>query len=849
MVQPQKSIRILFVFIAILACSTGPSARSSESLATLNIPPRHPYLAITPGDIAKARQKAANHAWAKKTLDKLTGDAAREASKPLGALPAKGDEKHWSVASRLRDVGLGHAFSGSAEQAAWVRDGLLAYADLYPTLEWTNNRCRVFTQSPLYEAIWAQSIVEAYDLVVDSGVFSAEQRKHVEQDLLRRLVECFLITDYEHDSRIRDLHYRCYNFQAWHLGTVGLVGLALRDQQFVDYAVNSRYGFKHLVAHDIRDDGLFWERSVGYHHFVIGALLPFTEAMLHCGVDLYGLQVPNDRLKDEDCHYVTDTSDAPKSFRMMFETPFYMAFPDFSYIALGDSDRGPLHPNSSYLIAWNRYHDPCVGRLLRRDTGYGDRVGFLHYYRYQFEYDAVRLNGQPVRWSDLDASFENSAEKLTASDSGERQPDRFALAAEPGGQYTLEWRMTRLQDSGKDERAWLVWRVNPHNRAFRRSYYLNDQLAEVGRTYQFRLVVDGDKSQLFRDGTPVTREPQDYKDDDARDWHWLVYDTPEEAAPQVSAEADSEWRDRVVGNTGIFRNGSTLLPSSGLAVLRQTAGDFTSEPQALAVALSYGPYGGGHGHPDKLSVAVYAQGRQWIPHYGSMPYESSWKKEWTSHTISHNTVIIDGKSQQPAGKRDSMWPADRADQRVIGKLLAFDADKRLASAECRAAYPGWVLRREIRLAPRALVDHFEISPDADEPGPKDPDSTEHQFDYVLHIDGQNTASEPKLAQQSGELGQRCGYQHVKLKASARVEQPAHLDFESLRRRLRVWIVPQNGSIEILMAEGPTNSPTDLKPMLIARIRGQRASFRTLIEPLGEQTPLTPVEIQTLINER
>ena len=94
------------------------------------------------------------------------------------------------------------------------------------------------------------------------------------------------------------------------------------------------------MAHDIRDDGLFWERSPGYHHFVIAALLPLTEAMFRCGVDLYHLEVPNDRSADEDCHYVTDTSPAPKSLRMMFQTPFYLAFPDLSYMARATATAG-----------------------------------------------------------------------------------------------------------------------------------------------------------------------------------------------------------------------------------------------------------------------------------------------------------------------------------------------------------------------------------------------------------------------------------------------------------------------------------------------------------------------------
>ncbi len=94
-----------------------------------------------------------------------------------------------------------------------------------------------------------------------------DRKRQVESDLLRASLACFKIDDFQNDPRIRDLHYRCYNFQAWHLAAVGLVGLAVRDPGLVDYALHSPYGLRHLVAHDIRDDGLFWERSVGIPPF------------------------------------------------------------------------------------------------------------------------------------------------------------------------------------------------------------------------------------------------------------------------------------------------------------------------------------------------------------------------------------------------------------------------------------------------------------------------------------------------------------------------------------------------------------------------------------------------------
>ncbi|MSS74006.1 MAG: hypothetical protein EXS64_21355 [Candidatus Latescibacteria bacterium] len=46
---------------------------------------------------------------------------------------------------------------------------------------------------------------------------------------------------------------------------------------------------------------------------------------------------------------------------------------------------------------------------------------------------------------------------------------------------------------------------------------------------------------------------------------------------------------------------SRLFPDSGYAVLR------AERPEAYLL-LKYGPHGGGHGHPDKLSLILHACG-------------------------------------------------------------------------------------------------------------------------------------------------------------------------------------------------------------------------------------------------
>ena len=673
----------------------------------VRIPEQHPYLALTPADIARAEERIRQLVWAKQLYDRCLSEADAEMVKPWDKLPKKDDKAHWDVASRLFSTGVAYVLSGDKRYAQWSRDGLLAYADLYPHLPLTNGRCKVFQDESLYEAMWVVEIARAYDLIADSGVFTKEQKRHVEEDLLRAALICFRIDDFQNDPRIRDLHYRCYNFEAWHLAAIGLIGLAVRDLDSIEYAVNSPYGFRHLVAHDIRDDGLFWERSMGYHNFVLEALLPLAEGMAHCGVDLFGMSVPNDRSREPGAHYVTDTSDKPKSLRMMFEAPFYLAFPDLSYPALGDSDRGPLRSTWEWLAAFHYYADPKLSWLIERD-----------------------------------------------------------MPGAAGGA----------------------------------------SLATTNRKQPFA------------------------------DWHWLVYNLPPAPGARYSAQPFEEGK---FANSGEYRNGCSLFPSNGLVILREAARDFTQFPDSTAVSLSYGPHGGGHGHPDKLNLVLYAQGRQWIPAFGSMPYETHWKAEWTAHTISHNTVVVDGISQQPTGVRNVQWPTDDASDPVMGSLERFAPEAKLASASCDRAYPGMKLRRTVHLVGHDVVDDYVVFPASSSSNRR-----QHQFDYVLHIDGEFTYSSFSLVQRSGKLGEICGYQYVEQKQVGAIDNLLSLSFASGTKQLRLWIIPTDSApADLMICEGPTNSPVAKMAMLVLRRKATRARFVTVIEPVQPHDPIRGARIE------
>ncbi len=87
--------------------------------------------------------------------------------------------------------------------------------------------------------------------------------------------------------------------------------------------------------------------------------------------------------------------------------------------------------------------------------------------------------------------------------------------------------------------------------------------------------------------------------------------------------------------------GSTLLPYGGLAIMRS---DWSLDARFLL--MDCGPFGGAHGHEDKLSIEVYAYGQPFLIDPGTYTYNG--KDPFRAHLVSsaaHNTVLVDGLSQ------------------------------------------------------------------------------------------------------------------------------------------------------------------------------------------------------------
>jgi heparinase II/III-like protein len=98
---------------------------------------------------------------------------------------------------------------------------------------------------------------------------------------------------------------------------------------------------------------------------------------------------------------------------------------------------------------------------------------------------------------------------------------------------------------------------------------------------------------------------------------------------------------------------SRSFANAGLHVMRS---GWASE--SCYLIFDTGPYGGPHGHEDKLSFEVFANGAPFIVDSGSYTYESSdpFRKYFVG-SQGHNTVLVDGGSQVRRWYPQHMTPA------------------------------------------------------------------------------------------------------------------------------------------------------------------------------------------------
>nr|QPF71238.1 alginate lyase [Microbulbifer sp.] len=268
---------------AAIALALGVSSIGS---ATPVFAATHPNLVINAGDV-DAMQGAVNtpgrfrNAFlaSKKSVDESL-QMPLAVPVPLDAGGGYTHEQHKNNYQLMYSAGVLYQITGDAKYAERVRDMLIAYAELYPTLplhpkrrSGADNPGKLFWQS-LNEAVWLVYTIQAYDLV-RTALTDSEAEK-IEQGLLRPVARFLSIESPETFNKV-------HNHGTWLTAGVGMTGYVLDEQELVEQSLldlekSGKGGFLQQLNTLFSPDG-YYNEGPYYQRYALMPFVTFAKAI------------------------------------------------------------------------------------------------------------------------------------------------------------------------------------------------------------------------------------------------------------------------------------------------------------------------------------------------------------------------------------------------------------------------------------------------------------------------------------------------------------------------------------------------------------------------------------------
>lgn len=249
--------------------------------------------------------------------------------------------QHIQLSAAALSLALVYAIEKDKLYADKAADILLKYAEAYPGPR-TGRVKGGMLQDSKCEAIWAIPLAQAYDLIYYSRSLGDKEREYVERRLLKPIAEGLQGVGIEGTPG------------SWHLSAVGVLGLATKNAEFVQYALDS---FGQQIGQQLGDDGLWPESVHSYHFHVLMAFTHFAEACYRAGIDIYNWEVR-----------------PGKSLKSMFAAPLQYAYPSFRLPAINDGRYDSFLPLDLYEIAHRRWDDPTFAWILKKGYKFSEML-------------------------------------------------------------------------------------------------------------------------------------------------------------------------------------------------------------------------------------------------------------------------------------------------------------------------------------------------------------------------------------------------------------------------------------------------------------------------------------------
>ncbi len=319
-------------------------------------------------DIAHYRNMLETSPELRRQFDVLKRAMQERIAKPLGVpQPRKGADGKWlhlpdkevgpvhnALSLDLANLATVYVLSGEAEHGEFAKQLLLAYAKAYPNYGvgarpgFSHDPSRLFDQR-LSDATWLIQVARAYDLIHDLPSITGEERRQIEQELLRPCAE-FIAAN---PSMLRTPT----NWSAIATTSILITGYAIDAQDLIDLAMYGVKGTKdkptggvllHFSEKCIDVDGMWAEGSTGYQMMAMEALVTNAEILWRHGVDMYSYR--------------------DGALKQLFDSPIRFAYPNLLTPAIHDGGGGSIigYEANLWEYAYLRYGDPKYLAVVTR---------------------------------------------------------------------------------------------------------------------------------------------------------------------------------------------------------------------------------------------------------------------------------------------------------------------------------------------------------------------------------------------------------------------------------------------------------------------------------------------------
>ncbi len=225
----------LAIFLSFLSCSQKNTDKKEVSSSTS----QHPSLILTQQGVKEIKENLGSIPIFDKTLLATQKEIDIEIKKGID-VPIPKDysggythETHKRNYVLMQKAGVLYQILDDEKYAKYVKDMLFAYAKLYPTLS-IHPKPRSYARGKLFwqclnDSNWLVYTSQAYDCIYN--YLTEEERKILETDLFRPFADFISKENPQFFNRV-------HNHATWGNAAVGMIALAMNDNQLLDSALN-----------------------------------------------------------------------------------------------------------------------------------------------------------------------------------------------------------------------------------------------------------------------------------------------------------------------------------------------------------------------------------------------------------------------------------------------------------------------------------------------------------------------------------------------------------------------------------------------------------------------------------